>query len=74
VLDVDDGSLAATAGVQENDIITQIDGKQVKDTDAAREALQDTREKNNFSINLKRNGTPMTLQVKVPVKLKKAEL
>ena len=74
VLDVDDGSLAATAGVQENDIITQIDGKQVKDTDAAREALQDTREKNNYSINLKRNGTPMTLQVKVPVKLKKAEL
>jgi serine protease Do len=74
VLDVDDGSLAATAGVQENDIITQIDGKPVKDTDAAREALQDTREKNNYSINLKRNGTPMTLQVKVPVKLKKAAL
>ncbi len=74
VLDVDEGSLAATAGVQENDIITQIDGKPVKDTDAAREALQDAREKNQYSVNLKRNGTPMTLQVKVPVKLKKAEL
>ena len=74
VLDVDEGSLAASAGVQENDIITQIDGKPVKDTDAARDALQETREKNLYSINLKRNGTPMTLQVKVPVKLKKAEL
>jgi serine protease Do len=74
VLDVDEGSLAATAGVQENDIITQIDGKPVKDTDAARDALQETREKNLYSINIKRNGTPMTLQVKVPVKLKKAEL
>ena len=39
VLDVDDGSLADNAGIRENDIITQIDGKQVKDTDDAREAL-----------------------------------
>jgi serine protease Do len=74
VLDVDEGSLADNAGIQENDIITQIDGKQVKDKDAAREALSATSEKKQYSINLKRNGTPMTLQVKIPVKLKKAVL
>lgn len=74
VLDVDDNSLADNVGIQENDIITQIDGKPVKDTDDARHALQDAREKNLYSVNLKRNGTPMTMQVKVPVKLKKAEL
>jgi serine protease Do len=74
VLDVQDGSLADNAGIQENDIITQIDGKQVKDTDDAREALSATKEKNQYSVNLKRSGTPMTMQVKIPVKLKKADL
>ncbi len=74
VLDVDEGSLAANAGVQENDIITHIDGRQVKDTDDAREALQAVQEKNQYPLSLKRNGTPVALQVKVPVKLKKAEL
>jgi serine protease Do len=74
VLDVDEGSLASNAGVKENDIITQIDGKQVKDTDDAREALQATRAKNQYNVSLKRNGSPITVQVKVPVKLKKASL
>ena len=74
VLDVDEGSLASNAGVKENDIITQIDGKQVKDTDDAREALQATKEKNQYNVSLKRNGSPITVQVKVPVKLKKASL
>jgi len=74
VLDVDDESLAETAGIKEDDIITQIDGKNIKDTDGARQALWSVSNKNTYSINLKRNGTPVTVQVKIPVKLKKAEL
>jgi len=74
VLDVDNESLAETAGIKEDDIITQIDGKNIKDTDDAREALWSVSNKNSYSINLKRNGTPVTVQVKIPVKLKKADL
>ncbi len=74
VLDVDDDSPAATAGIKEDDVITQIDGQPVKNTDDAREVLHQAGAKNLYSVNVKRNGTPMTLQVKLPVKLKKAEL
>jgi serine protease Do len=74
VIDVNDGSLAATAGIREDDVIVNIDGKRVKNTDEAREALQGAREKNTYPIVLNRGGSALTVEVKVPKKLKKADL
>lgn len=74
VIDVNDGSLAATAGIKEDDVIVNIDGKRVKNTDEAREALQGAREKNTYPIVLNRGGSALTVEVKVPRKLKKADL
>lgn len=73
VLDVSEGSLAATAGVKENDIVTEIDGKRIKSTRDCADAMRDARDKNNYMIRLLRGGSPMTLEVKIPKKLKKAE-
>lgn len=73
VLDVAAGSLAATAGVKENDIVTEIDGKAIRSTRDCADAMRDAREKNNYMIRLKRGGTPMSVEVKIPKKLKKAE-
>jgi serine protease Do len=74
VLDVHDGSLAATAGVKESDVIVNIDGKRVRDTDDAREALQGAREKSSYPLILNRGGQVMNIEIKVPRKLKKTDL
>lgn len=73
VLDVSEGSLAATAGVKENDIVTEIAGKTIKSTRDCADAMRDARDKNNYMIRLLRGGSPMTVEVKIPKKLKKAE-
>jgi serine protease Do len=73
VLDVSEGSLAATAGIRENDVVTEIDGKAIRSTRDCAEAMQGAREKNNYNIRLLRGGSPMTVEVKIPKKLKKAE-
>ena len=74
VLDVNEGSLAAAAGIKENDIIVSIDGKRVKDTDEARAALQIAREKTSYPVVLNRVGSVVNVDIKVPQKLKKAYL
>lgn len=74
VLDVNEGSLAAAAGIKENDIIISIDGKRVKDTDQARAALQTAREKTSYPVVLNRVGSMVNVDIKVPKKLKKADL
>lgn len=74
VLDVNDGSLAASAGIKENDVIVSIDGKRVKDTDEARAALQAASEKTSYPMVLNRQGSVVNVDIKVPKKLKKADL
>lgn len=74
VLDVYDGSLAATAGIKESDIIVNIDGKRVKDTDEARDALQAARERSSYPIVLNRGGQVMNIEIRIPKKLKKTDL
>jgi len=74
VLDVNEGSPAQKAGVKTDDLITAIDGKDINDTDAAREAMQAAREKSTYSLKVRREGKTMELQVQIPKKLKKATL
>lgn len=74
VLEVTEQSIAAKAGVQVHDILIAIDGKEVGDTDAAREALQLVRDKSLYSIKLNRAGKIIELTIKVPKKLKEANL
>lgn len=74
VIDVEEGSAAATAGLQKGDIITEIGGNKVNNTDDAREQLKPAEGKLNYTIKAKRNGKEMTFDVKIPKKLKTADL
>jgi serine protease Do len=74
VLGTEEESPAEKAGLKKDDIITEINGKVVNNTDDARELLKPEENKNNYTIKAKRNGTAMSFDVKIPKKLKTANL
>ena len=74
ILEVQDSSAAATAGLKKDDIITEIGGEKVTNTDEAREQLQENNEKGTYPIKAKRNGSEMTFTIKIPKKLKTTNL
>jgi serine protease Do len=75
VLDADKDSPAEKAGLKKDDIITEINGKKIDNTDDAREQLNDEGGvKNVYKIKAKRNGSEMNFDVKIPKKLKIANL
>jgi len=71
---VDSGSNAMKAGIRENDIITEVEGKPIKGTDELREALDDMEDKSSFNVKLLRNGTTENITLRVPKVIKKADL
>lgn len=74
ILDVEESSAAATAGLQKDDVITEIAGVKVTNTDEARQQLMENSEKTSYSMKAKRNGTEMSFNIKIPKKLKTANL
>ncbi len=70
VIDVEDSSAAAKAGILKDDILTEIDGKKINNTDDAREQLHPEEGKNTYEVKIKRNGTEMSFTIKIPKKLK----
>ncbi|RYY71577.1 MAG: PDZ domain-containing protein [Chitinophagaceae bacterium] len=74
VLSVDEGSAAEKAGIKKDDIITAVGDKKVENTDDAREELHKNAEKSAYSIEAKRNGSPLKFDIKIPKKLKTANL
>ena len=74
VLEVQDSSAAATAGLKKDDIIIQIGEEKVKNTDEARDQLQENNEKSSYTIKARRNGNEMTFTIKIPKKLKTTNL
>lgn len=71
---VDSASNAAKAGLKENDIITEVDGKSIKGTDELRDVLGDAEDKNTLTLKVLRNGTAETVTLRVPKVIKKADL
>ncbi|HRB29998.1 MAG TPA: PDZ domain-containing protein [Ferruginibacter sp.] len=74
VIDVEENSLAASAGLKKDDIIIEINGAEVTNTDEARDLLRSTEQKPSYSIKALRNGNAMNFTIKIPKKLKTAEL
>ena len=74
VLSVDDESPADKAGIKKDDIITEFDGKAVNGADDLANAARNAKDKSNMTVKLTRAGKPQTLQVKIPKKLKTANL
>ena len=74
VIEVEEGSAAEKAGLKKDDVIIEIGGVKVENTDDAREQLMPSEEKSAYTIKAKRNGADMTFEVKFPKKLKTANL
>ena len=74
VIDVDDESNAAKAGLKENDIITNFNGTEVNGADEVAKLVKENKDKPTISLKIKRDGKVQTVEVKMPRKLKTADL
>lgn len=74
VLSVDENSAAGKSGIQKGDIITEFDGKSVNSADELADAAADAKDKSSMNVKLTRDGKSQTVEVKIPKKLKTANL
>jgi serine protease Do len=74
VLKVTVGSPAAKAGLFKGDRITEIDGESVKNTEEVIEKLKEKENKSIYSIKFIRNKKEMNASLRMPKKLKIADL
>ncbi len=74
VIEVDDESNAAKAGIKEDDIITDVDGKAVNGADEMAKIIRESKDKISVMIKLQRSGKTQNIEVKMPRKIKTADL
>ncbi len=74
ITDVQDESAAAKSGLKENDIITEVNNKKVKDVNEARKEMAEVKDKGSYNIKAKRNSSEMNFEIKIPKKINKATL
>jgi serine protease Do len=74
ILDVDSESAAAKAGLQKDDVITEIEGKAVASVDDLRSHLRELKEGDSLKLTYQRAGKTQTATISFPKKLKTAEL
>lgn len=74
VLNVDEDTPAAKAGLQKDDIITGINGTAVNSVDELKSKTKDLKEGSSLSVTFLRSGKTQSATVTLPKKLKTAEL
>jgi serine protease Do len=74
VIDVDDEGNGKKAGVKENDIITAINDKVVNSADEVARIVRESRDKPSLMLKIKRAGKIQNIEVRMPRKLKTADL
>ena len=74
VLEVTEGSAAAKAGIVKNDVITAFDGAAINDVAALQEKAAQLKAGDAITIKLTREGKTKEVTVKIPKKLKKANI
>lgn len=74
ILDVKEESPAAKAGLQKDDVITEVDGKELKNVDEMKNKLADLKEGEAIKLKYKRGNKTATTELKLPKKLKTANL
>lgn len=74
VIEVDEESNAAKAGVKEDDIITHLDDKAVNGVDEITKMLREKKEAATVRLQIDRGGKRQNIEVKMPRKIKTAEL
>ena len=74
VLDVTDASAAEKAGIKKDDIITAIDGTEIKSAEEARKKIAELKDKSSYGVTVLRDNQTVQVEVKIPKKLKTANL
>jgi len=74
VLEVEDEAPAQKAGLKKDDIITEVDGAELKNVDELRNKLTEIKEGDTIKIKYKRGTKSYSTEIKLPKKLKKATL
>jgi serine protease Do len=74
VKDVDEASPASKAGIKEGDVITQVNGKDIAGVEELRTEIKDVKEGDAFKVAYKRDGKNQTAEIKIPKRLKTANL
>ena len=74
VIDVDNEGNGQKAGVKENDVITAINDKPVNSADEVARMVRESRDKSSIMLKIKRAGKIQNIEVKMPRKLKTADL
>ena len=74
ITSVNENSPAAKSGLKENDIIVQVNDQKIKDVDALKPIIKEAKEGTSFTFQVKRNKELKTIMVKLPKKLKTADL
>jgi serine protease Do len=74
VIEVDDESNAEKAGIKEDDVITEVEGKATNSTDEIARIIKESKDKTSVMVKLLRGGKTHNIEVKIPRKLKTADL
>ena len=74
VIDVDEDGTGSKAGIKEEDIITEVDGKAVNSADEVAKIMKENKEKVSVKMKLQRSGKSETVEVKIPRRLKTTDL
>jgi len=74
ILDVEEDTPAAKAGLQKDDVITDINGSAVNSVDELKGKVKDLKEGDSVKLSYQRAGKTQTVEIKFPKKLKTAEL
>ena len=74
VLEVDEEGNAQKAGIKKDDLITEIDGKAVNSADEVAKIVRESKDKNSLMFKIQRSGKTQNIEVRIPRKLKTADL
>ena len=74
VIEVDEESNAKKAGIKEEDVVMEVDGKAVNSTDDMVKMIKESKDKISVMFKLQRAGKVQNIEVKMPRKIKTADL
>lgn len=74
VTDVDEDGSAQKAGVKEDDVIMSVNDKDVNSADEIAKIIRDNKDKPSVMLKIKRDNKTQNIEVKIPRKLKSADL
>ena len=74
VLEVEDDEAADKAGLKEDDIITQVNGKNITSVDDVKETMKTAKKGDTLKVTFLRDNKTQTVNVKLPKDLKTTDL